>query len=101
ARQVRKSLVLAVGRSILEDEVLALNVPELTQPLPEGPDIGRVGANRRPLDHADAVDPPRLLRGGGERGGETRAHQAAQERPAADRRSTDVRDGAHARLGLL
>jgi hypothetical protein len=81
SRQSRVSFVSAVGRSVLDDEILPLDVSELLQTPPEGLEIGRIRLRRRPFEHTDPVCLPYLLRLGGERRGEETARQGADERP--------------------
>ena len=59
--QARESLVAAVGRAVLDHEVLPLDVPEIAQPLPEGVEVGRIDRRRRSLEHADPVELSRRL----------------------------------------
>src|SRR5947209_18610982 len=47
---------VAVGRSIVQDQVPPLHVSELTQPLPEGAEICHIQLRGYRLQHADAPD---------------------------------------------
>jgi hypothetical protein len=44
-RQARESLVATIGRSVLDHEVLPLDVPEISQPLPEGVEVGLIAGD--------------------------------------------------------
>jgi hypothetical protein len=61
---------------LLDDDVLALDIAQLAESLPEG--TGKVGSRG---DNADPVNLPRLLRFGTERRGEEAASQGADECP--------------------
>ena len=71
---------LALGGAELEDEVLALHIPEFLQALREGHEMGR-GARVAGGQKADAKHFGRLLR---YRGGQRRAEEAENEEDAAD-----------------
>ena len=75
-RESGEPLVLSLRPSVLDHDVLALDVAELAQPSPERLDemLGRHGRGRG-HEEADPIDLPRLLRLGGERRGEEAASQ--------------------------
>jgi hypothetical protein len=52
----------AVGRAVLDHQVLPLDVPEFSEPLSECCEVGGVRRYRHDLQHTDAVDLPRRLR---------------------------------------
>jgi len=68
-----------LGRSVLDDEALALNVPKFPQPLSEALDVGGIDHRRGSFDHADATELLWFLRLGARRS-EDGASQATQER---------------------
>ena len=80
-RQVGQPVDPILRISIVDDNILALNPPELAQPMPERVEQVRpIGRGRR----AKKTYPrhlSRLLRVGGERRGEEATRQAADERP--------------------
>ena len=73
-------LLAAIGRSVLDDDVLSLDVPEFPQPLSEGIEVGSVHRRGRCLQHTDPIHLPRRLGLGGERRGEESTSQSAEER---------------------
>src|SRR5258708_7288410 len=82
--QAREPLVAAIGRSVLDDEVLPFDVPEISQPLPEGIEVGRIDRGRRSLEHADPVDLSRRLGLEGEGRGEQAEGDAGDEGAPSD-----------------
>src|SRR3989442_1009322 len=83
-RQVGQPVDPTLRISIVDDNILALNPPELAQPLPERVEVGRpVGRGRHPKEtyprHLS-----RLLRVGGERHGEKGEGEDDCERIAYD-----------------
>jgi hypothetical protein len=66
---------------IVDDNILALNPPELAQPLPERVEQGRPIGRGRQTKKTYPRHLPRLLRLGGERRGEEAARQGPEERP--------------------
>jgi hypothetical protein len=60
SRQARESFVAAIGRSVLDDEVLLLDIPKFEQAASKALEVGSVDRRRRSLEHADAIDFLRL-----------------------------------------
>ena len=69
-REVGQPVEPTLRESILDDDVLALDPPELTQPFPERLAGTAVTGGRAGREEADPIDLPRRLRLGGERRGE-------------------------------
>jgi hypothetical protein len=65
-RELRKALGAAIGRAIVDDEVLALDVAEVPQTLAQRIEIGGVRRRRNHLQDADAVNLAGLLCAGRE-----------------------------------
>ena len=61
-REVRESIVAAIGRSVLDDEILALDVAQSPEPVTKGVEIGGIRRRRCPLEHADPINSVRRLR---------------------------------------
>jgi hypothetical protein len=87
----REPLTAAVGPAILDGNIPALHVAQLTEPLAEGVEEMAIGGQRAVLDESDARDRLGLLRFGPERRGEDAGQRCQQEAAAAHRRSTIVR----------
>src|SRR5262249_15385245 len=81
-RQARKLLGVSLGRSVLDQDVLALDITEFTQPLAEclGKVRTRLGFSRQITDTGNL-----LLRLGGERRGEEAARDRSHEPPSSKR----------------
>jgi hypothetical protein len=60
--QAGEAIGVTVGRAIFNDEILPLDVSEVSHRLPEGTEICRIQVGRNRLQHADAPDFRRLLR---------------------------------------
>src|SRR4029453_17536946 len=58
SREARELVVSAFGRSILDDEVLTLNVPGIPQTSSKSIKVGSVDRRGRSLEHANSVDLP-------------------------------------------
>ena len=86
-REIGQPVESALRPSILDDDVLALDPPELTQPLPERLADAGISGVRAGGEIAYPGHLPHLLRPGGERRGEEAAGQRTQERPAIHGRS--------------
>src|SRR5262249_17067715 len=71
-----------LGSAALDDDVAALDVAELTQPLAKRPRHHAIDSKR--CEISDAMDLPCLLRVGGERRGE-HGSQSSDERAAVNR----------------
>src|SRR4029453_18327012 len=69
-RKSGEPLGLRVRKSILDEEVLALDPPELTEPFPERLASTGVTGGRAASEESNAVDLPHRLRLDGERRGE-------------------------------
>jgi len=80
--QVGEPFSAAVGRAVLDHEVLALYVPVFSEPLFECAEVRCVRHCRHDLQHTDAVNLPRLLRLSGERRGEGPGQRGQQEEAA-------------------
>jgi hypothetical protein len=61
-RKLGETLGAAVGRTVVEDEVLTFDVAELSQALSEGIEIGGVRCRGGRLQQTDTIDLARLLR---------------------------------------
>src|SRR4030095_11779960 len=69
----------AVGRAVLNDEILALDVSELSEPFSERVEVRDIRARLQDLQHADTVRRPRPLRLGAERGREKASYHCTDE----------------------
>jgi hypothetical protein len=58
---LRETLGASVGRTVVEDEILSLDVAKLAQALSKGIEIGGVRRRWGRLQHTDTPDPARLL----------------------------------------
>src|SRR5207302_10087297 len=81
-RQVGQPVDPTLRISIVDDNILALNPPELAQPLPERVEVGRPVGRGRQIKKTYPRHPPRLLRFGGQRRREESRAQGAEERAA-------------------
>ena len=70
-----------LGEPDLQDNVLALDSPELAEPLPECIQIEPLIGGRSVVQVPDLANLPRALRLGGERRGEEATGQGTEERP--------------------
>jgi hypothetical protein len=75
--ELRVTLGASVGRTVVQDEILPLDVAKLAQTLSQGIEIGGIGRCRGRLQHTDTIDPAGLLRARRER---PRCRRAAEQR---------------------
>jgi len=66
-RQIGEPFSAAVGRAVLDHQVLILDVSELSEPLSEGTEVGSIGGWLEDLQHTDTVNLRRRLRSNSER----------------------------------
>src|SRR5262245_45253060 len=74
--QWAEPFVFAVGPTVLDGQIATLGVPEVTQSLSHGFDVGRVLQSRGGTQEADSIHLPGRLRLGGER---RPKHQSTEE----------------------
>jgi len=72
------------GRAVFDDEVLTLDVSELSEPLSERVEVRDIRARFQVLQHADTMSRPRLLCPGGERRGDKASRQCTYEASTID-----------------
>src|SRR4029453_9462434 len=83
-REVGQPVEPTLRKSIVDDNILALNPPELAQPLPERVEVGRrIGRGSRPKKTYPR-HPSRRLRLGGERRSEEHRSRASEKCAAVD-----------------
>ena len=88
--QGREPIIVAVGPSILDPDVAALDVAVIPQPEPERLDQRRVSRRRRATEKADHPRLPGRLRLGRAGRREDRQTGRPQQRAALDHRSTSI-----------